>query len=252
LTLHLRIYSVHQHFMAAPKPNSESSPNATRAAALARTRCRSFCFLEHDGEPWTAFLVTYTSRDGYWRGHFMFRSGLMAPESGEVRTADLFVETSEDGVDARARSLGRPLLQSLLQSAIHTQQQRRGVTTTYAKWFRDLLSRSSQQHAEDAPSDPELSLQRMKSLYESYRTDQVCHLIALTDPDDFRLIVEKLLDGREIDFRARDRFQLAMIVVQELENRLPLPPFEVWVEDYLAHASIYEAYADRLHSGELP
>lgn len=238
--------------MVAPKSNPESSPPATRAAALARTRCRSFCFLEHEGEPWTAFLVTYSSRDGYWRGHFMFRSGLMAPETGEIRTADLFVETSEEAVDARARSLGRPLVQSLLQSAVHTQQQRRGVTHTYAKWFRDLLSRSAQQHAEDAPSDPERSLQRMKSLYESYRTDQVSHLIALTDPNDFRSLVEKVLDGREIDFRARDRFQLAMIVVQELEKRLPLPPFEVWVEDYLAHVGIYEAYSRELHSGALP
>jgi hypothetical protein len=219
---------------------------------MARTRCRSFCFLEHNGEPWTAFLVTYSERDGYWRGHFMFRSALMAPDSNEIRTADLFVETSEEAVDARARSLGRPLLESLLQSAVHTQQQRRGVTQTYAKWFRELLSRSAQQHVEDAVQDPSRSLQHMKSLYESYRTDQVCHLIALTDPAAFRQLVEKLLDGREIDFKARDRFQLAMIVVQEIEKRLALPPFEVWVEDYLRQPAVYENYSRRLHSGELP
>ena len=238
--------------MVAPISNPESSPPQTRAAALARTRCRSFCFLEHNGEPWTAFLVTYSERDGYWRGHFMFRSALMAPDTNEIRTADLFVETSEDAVDARARSLGRPILESLLQSAVHTHQQRRGVTQTYAKWFRDLLSRSSQQHAEEAVQDPERSLQRMKSLYESYRTDQVCHLIALTDPNHFRQLVEKVLDGREIDFKARDRFQLAMIVVQELEKRLPLPPFEAWVEDYLRQPAVYENYARRLRAGELP
>lgn len=238
--------------MVAPISNPEPSPPPMRNAALTRTRCRSFCFLEHNGEPWTAFLVTYSERDGYWRGHFMFRSALMAPDTNEIRTADLFVETSEDAVDARARSLGRPLIESLLQSAVHTQQQRRGVTQTYAKWFRELLSRSSQQHAEDAEQDSERSLQRMKSLYESYRTDQVCHLIALTDPAAFRELVEKLLDGREIDFKARDRFQLAMIVVQEIEKRLPLPPFEVWVEDYLRQPAVYENYARRLHSGESP
>src|SRR5688572_27059554 len=157
--------------MVAPLPNPELSPATRAAAAMARTRCRSFCFLEHEGERWTAFLVTYSGQDGYWRGHFMFRSGLMAPDTGEIRTADLFVETSEEAVDARARSLGRPLLESLLQSAVHTHQQRRGVTNSYAKWFRDLLSRSAQQHAEDAVTDPSRSLQRMKSLYESYRTD---------------------------------------------------------------------------------
>ena len=238
--------------MLVPPSNSDSSLPATRPALPARTRCRSFCFLEQDGEPWTAFLVTYAEHDGYWRGHFMFRSALMAPDSSEVRTADLFVETSEEAVDARARSLGRPLLESLLQSAVHTSQRRRGITQTYAKWFRELLSRSAQQHAEDADTDPARSLQRLKSLYESYRTDQVSHLIALVDPDDFRLLVEKLLDGREIDFRARDRFQLAMIVVQELEKRLPMPPFEAWVEDYLRHPHIYENYSSTLHSGELP
>ena len=246
------MYSVQTAAMLVPPSSSDSSLPATRAALPARTRCRSFCFLEHNGEPWTAFLVTYAVRDGYWRGHFMFRSALMAPDSNEVRTADLFVETSEEAVDARARSLGRPLLESLLQSAVHTSQRRQGVTHSYAKWFRELLSRSAQQHAEDAVRDPTRSLQRLKSLYESYRTDQVSHLIALTDPADFRALVEKLLDGREIDFRARDRFQLAMIVVQEIEKRLPLPTFEVWVEDYLAHPEIYEAYSTAVHSGELP
>ena len=54
------------------------------------------------------------------------------------------------------------------------------------------------------------------------------------------------------DFRARDRFQLAMIVVQELEKHLPLPPFETWLEDYVSHTSIYEEYSRQLHTGELP
>jgi hypothetical protein len=40
---------------------------------------------------------------------------------------------------------------------------------------------------------------------------------------------------------------MAMAVVQELERRLPLPPFEVWVEDYLAHAAEYARYGRRLH-----
>jgi hypothetical protein len=89
-------------------------------------------------------------------------------------------------------------------------------------------------------------------LYDSYRADQVSHLIALIQPEAFRHVVEKLLDGREIDFRARDRFQLAMIVVQELERMLALPPFEVWVEDYLAHRDEYDRYTTALHSGGLP
>jgi hypothetical protein len=172
-----------------------------------------------------------------------------APETGEIHTADLFVETSEAAIDARARSLGRPLLEALLQSALHTHQSRRGVSGEYVRWFRDLLGKHATHLSSERASD---SMQKLKSQYDSYRTDQVSHLIALIEPDAFKLVVEKMLDGREIDFRARDRFQLAMIVVQELERRLKLPPFEVWVEDYLAHRGEHERYTHQLHHGELP
>ena len=203
--------------MAFPTSSSDFSPQ--QAMGL-RTRCRSFAFLEHNGEPWTAFLVTYPESDRHWKGHFMFRSAMHAPDSGEIRTADLFVENSEEAIDMRARNLGRPMLEALLSSALHTQQTR--------------------------------SLQELKKLYEAYRSDQVSHFIALVHPDDFKVFVEKMLEGRQIDFRARDRIQLSMIVVQEIQRMLPLPPFEVWMDDYLAHRSEYERYAHQLHNGELP
>ena len=38
-----------------------------------------------------------------------------------------------------------------------------------------------------------------------------------------------------------------MLVVQEIEQRLPLPPFEVWVADYLKHRETYRLYAHALH-----
>lgn len=240
--------------MAFPTSNPESSPvAAARNAALARSRCRSFCFLEHNGEPWTAFLVTYPESETHWKGHFMFRSAVSAPETGEIHTADLFVETSEAAIDARARSLGRPLLEALLHSALHTHQSRRGMSSEYVRWFRDLLGKHAMQLSSEHPAESTRSMQRLKAQYDSYRTDQVSHLIALVEPDAFKHVVEKMLAGREIDFRARDRFQLAMIVVQELERMLKLPPFEVWLEDYLANPGEYERYTHQLHhSGDLP
>lgn len=202
--------------MAFPTSSSDFSPQT----AAMHTRCRSFAFMEHNGEPWTAFLVTYPESSTHWRGHFMFRSALLAPEGNEIRTADLFVEASEALIDARARSLGRPMLAALLNSVLHTRQTR--------------------------------ATQELKKLYEAYRSDQVAHFIALVDPDHFKLFVEKMLEGREIDFRARDRFQLSMIVVQEIERMLPLPPFDVWTEDFLAHRHEYERYTELLRSGEVP
>lgn len=227
-------------------------PGPPRAGEGARLRCRSFCFLERAGERWTAFLITYARDDGQWRGYFAFRSS-RDPSNGEVRTADLFLEESEAAVDLRARGLGRPLLQALLDSALGTQERRGEVPPHVHRWFRQELARSAS--ARDGAwrwqSPP--SLNELRSLYDSYRLDQVAHLIALIDPDDFREMIEILLAGRRIDYRESDRFQIAMSVVQDLERRLPLPPFEVWMADYLARPDAYRRYAHQLHSGgELP
>lgn len=219
-----------------------------------RTRCRSFCFLEREDERWTVFLVTYPISEGDWRGYFLFRPAGTGTEVPEVRTADLFLEASEAEVDARARGLGRPLIQALLESALDTYERRKAVSEDTRRWFRSVLAEHAAELAPDIGMSPEeLTLSHLRSLYDSYRIDQVAHLIALIEPNDFRAIVEKLLDGRSIDFRTRDRLQLAMIVVQELERRLPLPPLEVWIQDFLANRDAYLRYSHELHrGGELP
>jgi hypothetical protein len=231
-------------------------------AGVLRTRTRSFCFLEREGTRWTAFLITFQRADGGWRGYFAFRAAVAgSAELSEVRTADLFVEPTEEEVDARARGLGRPLLLALLESALDTDERRRGFSPGVQRWFREMLRRHSEERAQSGvvalpgtqPPDSTPSLTQLRSLYQSYRVDQVAHLIALLEPADFEELVEIRLAGRRLDFHSRDRFQLAMIVVQDLERRLPLPPFEVWVEDYLTHPDEYRRYTYALHgAGELP
>jgi hypothetical protein len=219
----------------------------------ARLRTRSFCFLERAGERWTAFLITYQRSDGQWRGYFTFRSAQTIDASDEVRTADLFLEDDEASVDQRARGLGKPLLLALLDSALSTTEKRGEIPPQLHRWFRQELARSGSQRGTSWQWATPPSINELRSLYDSYRLDQVAHLIALIDPDDFREIVEIFLEGRRIDFRESDRFQIAMSVVQDLERRLPLPPFEAWVADYLSHPDEYRRYAFALHSGgELP
>jgi hypothetical protein len=217
-------------------------------------RSRSFSFVEREGRRWTVFLVTRPDGGRGWRGHFSFRTA--APEGGtlELRTADLFVEDTEAEVDSRARGLGRPLVLALLESALHVHDRRRSISPDVRRWLRDLLIRHSARLVADASAPPaQLSLSHLHSLYESYRADQVAHLIALIEETEFRGLVDRLLEGREIDFRARDRLQLAMIVVRELEQILPLPPFRVWVEDYLSDPDEYHRYSHALHrEAELP
>jgi hypothetical protein len=227
-----------------------------------RSRTRSFCYLEREGVRWMAFLITYQRPDGVWRGYFAFRAAVEGGAAlAEVRTADLFIELSEEEVDARAKGLGRPLMLALLESALETDERRRGYTPDVQRWFRELLRRHSMERARSGvvampgtgPTSGAPTFAQLRSLYESYRADQVAHLIALLTADDFRELVEIRLEGRRIDFHSRDRFQLAMIVVQDLERRLPLPPFEVWAEDYLAHPEEYRRYSYALHrASELP
>jgi hypothetical protein len=227
-----------------------------------RSRTRSFCYLEREGVRWMAFLVTYQRLDGAWRGYFAFRAAVDGSATlAEVRTADLFIELTEDEVDSRAKGLGRPLILALLESALETDERRRGYTPDVQRWFRELLRRHSMERARtgvvampgSAPASGAPTFAQLRSLYESYRADQVAHLIALLSAEDFRELVEVRLEGRRIDFHSRDRFQLAMIVVQDLERRLPLPPFEVWAEDYLANPDEYRRYSYALHrASELP
>lgn len=248
-----------------PSPSHPGDPRVTLPAervrdGVVRSRCRSFCFVEREGVRWTVFLITYLRTDGQWRGFFSFRSALDGPEQEEIRTADLFVEETEPDVDGRARGLGRPLVLALLESSLDTHERRRGFSPDLQRWFRELIGKHVADRAPAGsairaavPRDVAPTLAQLRSIYDSYRLDQVAHLILLMDGEDFRELVEVRLDGRRIDFQARDRFQLAMIVVQDIERRLPLPPFETWVEDYLAHPEEYVRYTHLLHrEGELP
>lgn len=225
-----------------------------------RPRRRSVGFLEKDGETWACFLVTFQGEDRRWHGYFSFRPKDGELRGDEIRTADIFLETSESAIDQKARGLGRPLLSGLLSSALQTTGRSDDGTPPLRRWFRELLAENSDELAGDLKEkgaleaeDEEVVLSRLRSLYASYRMDQVAHFIALVEPDAFEGTVDTLLDGRDIDFGAKDRLQFAMMVVEQIERLLPLPPFQVWAQDYLAHRDSYHLYAHTLHrEGRLP
>lgn len=233
-------------------PASHVDPSPAPDAPAPEYR-RSVGVLERRGRRWACSLVTFESEDGTCRGAFAFAPDEPEPGEAELRTGPIFVEASAAEIHARARSMGRPLLEALLDSALHVREQERASSPVLKRWFRKLLAdHSLGVDGSDAPSQG-ADLDELRSLYASYRMDQVAHFIALVDPDDFHRTVDDILDGQKIDFAARDRLQLAMMVVEFIEARLPLPPFESWVLDFLAHRDAYERYAHELHrDGVLP
>ncbi len=224
---------------------------------MERLRRRSVGFLERDGESWACFLVTFQDPRRRWHGYFSFRPRDGGLEEDEVRTANIFVEGSESEIDQKARGLGRPLLGGLLSSALHTRDKSEESSPKLRRWFRQKLAKNSQELAGEWPggkgNSDHLDLAQLRSLYASYRLDQVCHFIALVHPENFQGAVDRILEGKAFDFRAKDELQFSMMVVEFIENHLPLPPFEEWAEDFLAHRQDYALYAHTLHrEGRLP
>jgi hypothetical protein len=231
----------------------------TERALIDRSRRRSLGFLDWEEETWSCFLVTFVGRDSQWHGHLAFRPQATDGESDEVCTADIFIEASEAEIDQKARGLGRPLFRALLSSAMHAKQRDEPPESSETRrWFKKLLLRNSKElsaSAEESLSDAGRTLDEveLRSLYQSYRLDQVCHFITLVDPMRFEDAVDSILEGQQVDFGAKDQLQLGMLVIEYIEGRIPMPPFEVWVEDYLAHRDEYMLYTHALHrEGKLP
>lgn len=207
---------------------------------------RSLGFLDHDGRGWACFLVTWRAGAHRWKGHLLFRS---TEEEREVETAELFLETSERDIDRRARGLGRPLLRALFESALEVEARAAAERRPTRGWLRNLLTRNAEEAESSARAPDAEEEAQLRSRYASYRIDQVGHLVALMTPDDFDRVVERILEGRAVEFGMKDRLQFALAVVEHLERLLPLPPFEVWREDVRAHPDEHAAYLTALRDG---
>ncbi len=148
-------------------------------------------------------------------------------------------------------------MNGLLESALHTKGLRDNKTTPLRGQFRAILNTNSAKLAgswiDDGIDISSDELERLRSQYESYRIDQVCHLISMVDADDFAYAVDRILEGERIDFRTKDRLQFARIVIDHIEALMPLPDFESWARDFLAHPEAYRLYTHTLHrEGRLP
>ncbi|HUF75094.1 MAG TPA: hypothetical protein VMM35_02390 [Longimicrobiales bacterium] len=221
-----------------------------------RERRRSVAFLESRDDTWACFLVTVPAAGGIWHGYFSFRPSHGEAEEDDVRTADIFIEASEAEIYDKARGLGRPLLVGLLESALFTRDRSGNGEQRLRSRFKSLLVENAAEIAGDwgdGRDQGSQELDRLRSLYASYRLDQVAHFICLVEPGAFDAAVDVILEGVSVDFLGRDRMQYAMMVVDHIEALLPLPDFEAWAADYLEHPEAYRLYTHVLHrEGRLP
>ena len=88
-------------------------------------------------------------------------------------------------------------------------------------------------------SDKESEVLRAK--YLDYCSAQVADLLLFISPDEIYLLAQRAAQERgdpgEVSY-----VRMVQVATEWLSEKMALPPFEVWVQDYLAHPDRYEEY----------
>ena len=97
-------------------------------------------------------------------------------------------------------------------------------------------------------SDKESEVLRAK--YLDYCSAQVADLLLFLSPDEIYLLAQRAAQERgdpgEVSY-----MRMVQVATGWLSEKIALPPFEVWVHDYLAHPDRYEEYFLGLWESEL-
>lgn len=103
----------------------------------------------------------------------------------------------------------------------------------------------------DVPAGPEIKDQEvLRAKYLDYCSAQVADLLLFLSPDDIFVLAQKAARERghagELSY-----MQIVQIATDFLSRKMILPPFEIWVRDYLQHPDRYEDYFMGLWESEL-
>lgn len=90
----------------------------------------------------------------------------------------------------------------------------------------------------------------LRAKYHDYCSAQLADLLLYLSPDEIYLLAQKA--ARELGREGGDSYADTVALATEwLSSRAPLPPFEIWVEDYEAHPERYDTYFMGLWESEL-
>jgi hypothetical protein len=90
----------------------------------------------------------------------------------------------------------------------------------------------------------------LRAKYLDYCSAQVADLLLFLSPDDIYLLAQRAAHERgEPDEPTYNR--MVQVATEWLSKKITLPPYEIWVIDYLAHPDRYEEYFMGLWESEL-
>jgi hypothetical protein len=94
------------------------------------------------------------------------------------------------------------------------------------------------------------SAEVLRAKYLDYCSAQVADLLLFLSPDDIFVVAQRAARERG-DPGELSYMRMVQIATEWLSRKITLPPFEIWVADYLAHPDRYEDYFMGLWESEL-
>jgi len=90
----------------------------------------------------------------------------------------------------------------------------------------------------------------LRAKYLDYCSAQVADLLLFLTPDDIYVLAQRAA-GERGDSGELSYNRMVQVATEWLARKIRLPPFDIWVTDYLAHPDRYEEYFMGLWESEL-
>lgn len=97
-----------------------------------------------------------------------------------------------------------------------------------------------------APEDPDV----LRAKYLDYCSAQVADLLLFLSPDEIYLLAQRAA-AENADVGEVSYMRTVQVATEWLSRKVMLPPFDVWVKDYVAHPDRYEEYFMGLWESEI-
>lgn len=92
------------------------------------------------------------------------------------------------------------------------------------------------------PEDEREDLEVLRAKYHDYCSAQLADLLLYLSPDEIYLLAERASRQDAGALEDPGYARMVRMATSWLAERVALPPFEVWLEDYQAHPEHYEEY----------